>query len=161
MNKKVSEDDVMSSCFVISEIDIDRCMNDGHRYNSDSWADMPDVIKVILNGENRMKDYQIWTKKVNPYPFVPSDKNNRKNRCMEILSLQAKGLEQRLISTGIKKVVLGISGGLDSTLALLVCCDALMHLAFPGKISMVLQCRDLELHLLQKQLLTGLWKNLE
>ncbi len=51
MNKKVSEDDVMSSGFVISEIDIDRCMNDRHRYNSDSWADVPDVIKVILNGE--------------------------------------------------------------------------------------------------------------
>ena len=41
----------MSSGFVISEIDIDRCMNDRHRYNSDSWADVPDVIKVILNGE--------------------------------------------------------------------------------------------------------------
>lgn len=133
MNKKVSEDDVMSSGFVISEIDIDRCMNDRHRYNSDSWADMPDVIKVILNGENRMKDYQIWPKKVNPYPFVPSDKNNRKNRCMEILSLQAKGLEQRLISTGIKNVVLGISGGLDSTLALLVCCDAFEALGIPKR----------------------------
>lgn len=133
MNKKVSEDDVMSSGFVISEIDIDRCMNDRHRYNSDSWADAPDVIKVILNGENRMKDYQIWPKKVNPYPFVPSDKNNRKNRCMEILSLQAKGLEQRLISTGIKKVVLGISGGLDSTLALLVCCDAFDALGISRK----------------------------
>lgn len=122
MNKKVSEDDVMSSGFVISEIDIDRCMNDRHRYNSDSWADVPDVIKVILNGENRMKDYQIWPKKVNPYPFVPSDKNNRKNRCMEILSLQAKGLEQRLISTG-----------LDSTLALLVCCDAFEALGIPKR----------------------------
>ena len=133
MNKKVSEDDVMSSGFVISEIDIDRCMNDRHRYNSDSWADVPDVIKVILNGENRTKDYQIWPKKVNPYPFVPSDKNNRKNRCMEILSLQAKGLEQRLISTGIKKVVLGISGGLDSTLALLVCCDAFEALGIPKR----------------------------
>ena len=133
MNKKVSEDDVMSSGFVISEIDIDRCMNDRHRYNSDSWADVPDVIKVILNGENRMKDYQIWPKKVNPYPFVPSDKNNRKNRCMEILSLQAKGLEQRLISTGIKNVVLGISGGLDSTLALLVCCDAFEALGIPKR----------------------------
>lgn len=77
MNKKVSEDDVMSSGFVISEIDIDRCM--------------------------------------------------------EILSLQAKGLEQRLISTGIKNVVLGISGGLDSTLALLVCCDAFEALGIPKR----------------------------
>ena len=128
MNKKVSEDDVMSSGFVISEIDIDRCMNDRHRYNSDSWADVPDVIKVILNGENRMKDYQIWPKKVNPYPFVPSDKNNRKNRCMEILSLQAKGLEQRLISTGIKNVVLGITmPGFGTTSTTKTIADRLME----------------------------------
>lgn len=133
MDKKASEDDEMNSNLVISEIDIERCMNDRRRYNSDSWADAPDVIKVILNDENQMKDYQIWPKKVNPYPFVPSDKNNRKNRCMEILSLQAKGLEQRLISTGIKKAVLGISGGLDSTLALLVCCEAFEALGIPKK----------------------------
>ena len=80
---------------------------------------------------------------------------------MEILSLQAKGLEQRLISTGIKNVVLGISGGLDSTLALWYAVMHLKHLAFRREISMVLQCQDLELHLLQRQLLTGLWKNLE
>ena len=133
MDKKASEDDNMNSNLVISEIDIERCMNDRRRYNSDSWADAPDVIKVILNDENQMKDYQIWPKKVNPYPFVPSDKNNRKNRCMEILSLQAKGLEQRLISTGIKKAVLGISGGLDSTLALLVCCEAFEALGIPKR----------------------------
>lgn len=151
----------MSSGFVISEIDIDRCMNDRHRYNSDSWADVPDVIKVILNGENRMKDYQIWPKKVNPYPFVPSDKNNRKNRCMEILSLQAKGLEQRLISTGIKMLFLEYPAVWTAHLHFWYAVMHLKHLAFRREISMVLQCQDLELHLLQRQLLTGLWKNLE
>lgn len=75
---------------MISEIDIDRCMNDRHRYNSDSWADVPDVIKVILNGENRMKDYQIWPKKVNPYPFVPSDKNNRKTAAWRFCRFRQK-----------------------------------------------------------------------
>lgn len=54
------------------------------------------------------------------YPFVPSDKNNRDERCEEILNIQAHGLAKRLKSTGIKKSIIGISGGLDSTLAFLV-----------------------------------------
>ena len=52
---------------------------------------------------------------------------------MEILNLQAKGLIQRLRATGIEKVVVGISGGLDSTLALLVCCIAFDQLGLPRK----------------------------
>ncbi len=54
------------------------------------------------------------------YPFVPSNKNNRDERCEEILNIQAHGLAKRLKSTGIKKSIIGISGGLDSTLAFLV-----------------------------------------
>ena len=57
----------------------------------------------------------------NPKPFVPSDTLKRNERCEEILTIQALGLKKRLVHTGIKNVVLGISGGLDSTLALLVC----------------------------------------
>ena len=54
-------------------------------------------------------------------PFVPDDMSKRKERCEEILTIQALGLKKRLLHTGIKNVILGISGGLDSTLALLVC----------------------------------------
>ncbi len=53
-------------------------------------------------------------------PFVPSDEEKRSRRCEEILSIQAYGLKKRLEHTGAKTAVLGISGGLDSTLALLV-----------------------------------------
>ena len=53
-------------------------------------------------------------------PFVPSDPDTLTKRCEEILSIQAYGLRKRLIHTGCKKAVIGISGGLDSTLALLV-----------------------------------------
>lgn len=55
-----------------------------------------------------------------PYPFVPSNANDIKTRCMEITNLQANGLATRLRHTNIDKMVIGISGGLDSTLALLV-----------------------------------------
>ena len=57
---------------------------------------------------------------VDPHPFVPSDEAARDMRCSEIFAIQTTGLAKRLAHTGIKNAVLGISGGLDSTLALIV-----------------------------------------
>ena len=57
-------------------------------------------------------------------PFVPSGEAARNERCRRILQIQANGLATRVRATGIKNLVLGISGGLDSTLALLVCAEA-------------------------------------
>lgn len=57
-------------------------------------------------------------------PFVPADKTDLANRCEEIITMQATGLATRLAHTGIKNVVIGLSGGLDSTLALIVCVHA-------------------------------------
>lgn len=59
-------------------------------------------------------------RKYDEYPFVPKDQINRDKRCEEILNIQAYALAKRLRATGIKKCVIGISGGLDSTLAFLV-----------------------------------------
>ena len=57
-------------------------------------------------------------------PFVPQNKNDRERRCEEILSIQAHGLKKRLAHTNCKSLVVGISGGLDSPLALLVAARA-------------------------------------
>lgn len=57
-------------------------------------------------------------------PFVPLDDSAREARCRRILQIQANGLATRVRATGIKNLVIGISGGLDSTLALLVCAEA-------------------------------------
>ena len=68
------------------------------------------------------------TRVFDPAPFVPSGKADREKRCEEILMMQAMGLKKRMEHTGSKHVVVGISGGLDSTLALLVMtktCDLL------------------------------------
>ncbi|WP_200763724.1 NAD(+) synthase [Nitrosophilus alvini] len=60
-----------------------------------------------------------------PHPFVPSNPAKRDERCEEIFAIQAAGLAKRVEHTGVKKVVLGLSGGLDSTLALLVCSECM------------------------------------
>lgn len=73
------------------------------------------VLAKILKEENIC---------INRFPFVPSNLLERENRCKRILQIQAHGLATRMKSTGIKTLVIGISGGLDSTLALLVCYEA-------------------------------------
>lgn len=65
------------------------------------------------------------------HPFVPDDRVKREARCREILSIQAAGLAKRLSHTGMQKLVLGISGGLDSTLALLVSVRTMELLKLP------------------------------
>ena len=59
------------------------------------------------------------------HPFVPDDENEFSARASEILKIQATGLARRMMASHAKSLVLGLSGGLDSTLALLVCIDAL------------------------------------
>jgi len=69
-------------------------------------------------------DIKSLLRKVDPHPFVPSDDSRRANRCREIFEIQSTGLAKRMLHTGIHRSVIGISGGLDSTLALLVAIKA-------------------------------------
>jgi NAD+ synthase (glutamine-hydrolysing) len=68
---------------------------------------------------------------VNPLPFVPQNPLQRSDACHEIFLIQTTGLAKRLLHTGCKRVVVGVSGGLDSTLALLVCAKAFDTLGLP------------------------------
>ncbi|WP_426322778.1 NAD(+) synthase [Pseudoduganella sp. R-43] len=65
------------------------------------------------------------------FPYVPSNPQLRDKRCNEVYHIQVSALVQRLSSSGIRKVVIGVSGGLDSTHALLVCAKAMDHLGLP------------------------------
>ncbi len=73
-----------------------------------------------------------YSGKVEKYPFVPSNPEERDERCREIFSIQSAGLAKRIEHTHAKKLVIGISGGLDSTLALLVCENTLKLLGRPA-----------------------------
>ena len=72
-------------------------------------------------------------RKVNPHPFVPEDSRERGDRCSEVFLIQAHGLARRIRHTNCKTLVLGISGGLDSTLALLVTLEAARLCNLPSK----------------------------
>ncbi len=81
-------------------------------------------------------------RRVDPMPFVPRDKADRRRRCEEIFAIQTHGLAKRLAHTGCRCAVIGISGGLDSTLALLVAvrtfdklkldCKGIIGITMPG-----------------------------
>ncbi|MGI5894707.1 MAG: NAD(+) synthase [Candidatus Merdivicinus sp.] len=66
-----------------------------------------------------------------PTPFIPHDERTRADRCREIFAIQSVGLARRMAHTGMKRAVIGISGGLDSTLALLVAHEAMKRLQLP------------------------------
>lgn len=101
---------------VYSEIDIQKLNGERRRRStfecqSDTYREISFPLKL---------EKTVLTRYIDPAPFVPGKLEERKKRCEEILYIQAMGLKKRLEHTGCKCAVIGISGGLDSTLALLV-----------------------------------------
>ena len=82
------------------------------------------------------------TRPVDAHPFVPQDPGERARRCEEILNIQTQGLMQRLRHTHCESAVIGVSGGLDSTLALLVAARAFeaLHLPADGVLAVTMPC---------------------
>jgi len=116
-----------ASTLITQDIDIERLMDDRRKFNTFMGKVEPKSYRVIAF-ELQQKNDDNLLRSVDPYPFVPRNKTSRDERCSEIFAIQATGLAQRLSTTGVKKVVIGISGGLDSTLALLVTYQAFQQL---------------------------------
>lgn len=107
---------------IISEIDIERIRTE-RRINTTfaaNAANCSEAKAIRLSTEMVNKKEFELTRTIKPLPFVPSD-TGLNERCEEIFSIQVSGLAKRLIHTNCKTTIIGISGGLDSTLALLVC----------------------------------------
>lgn len=81
--------------------------------------------KIVSDYECKNEINDLKYRFVDPHPFVPSDKTQVRERCEEIFAIQSAGLAKRLEHVGSSGAAVGISGGLDSTLALLVCCEAM------------------------------------
>ena len=109
------------------EIDVERCMSD--RLKVKPYAKDDDTYYTI---EVALKPCEVsLTRTIDAYPFIP--KTNEEARCNEILNIQAMGLAQRLKKINCNKVVIGISGGLDSTLALIVAIKAFEINEYPSE----------------------------
>ena len=112
----------MEEQLIISEIDVERIRAE-RRINTTfaaNQANLGDKKAIHVSTEFVNSKELILTRNIPPLPFIPEE-NELKQHCEEVFSIQIAGLAQRLIHTGTKTAVVGISGGLDSTLALLVC----------------------------------------
>ncbi len=86
------------------------------------------TIEIEISNENA-----IFSRFVDSHPFVPSDKEKRRERCLEVITLQAQGLAKRIRHINCESAVIGLSGGLDSALALLITCRAFDLEGIPRK----------------------------
>ncbi len=111
-----------------AEIDLERIRSERRRTNTFELD--AETSYVTKDFELKVEPVRLH-RDIDPNPFVPSGKAERDRRCNEILSIQALGLKTRLQKIGCKTAVVGISGGLDSTLALLVTVRAFDALKIP------------------------------
>lgn len=120
-----------NSNMIYEDIDVFKIMN--NRYKDISYMGVVtdlDYIRVSIDIKDNKKDI---VREYSPYPFVPKNDLKRKERCEEIFNIQASALAKRIKYTGMNKCVIGVSGGLDSTLAFLVIVEAFKKLGIDNK----------------------------
>lgn len=126
-NRFQRENQVITSIIDINKLNSERLKNVSFR---DSIKLLPfKPLNIEFEFENI--DYGIFDRYIDKHPFVPSNEAERELRCKEIFNIQTSALAKRIIHTGLKNAVIGISGGLDSTLALLVIVKTFKMLDIP------------------------------
>lgn len=110
---------------IYADLDIEKLS--ALRRNNMSFSNKIGTVQIVSapvqNNENDLKH-----RFVDPHPFVPADDEMRRERCREIFAIQSCGLAKRILHVGSAGAIVGISGGLDSTLALLVAAEAMNRL---------------------------------
>lgn len=118
---KQSQRFARDSYFITCEVDVHRLMSE--RRKNLTYRDTlnrKDAASRRVFFKQTGISCDVLKRHIDPYPFVPSDVSTRDERCHEIFNIQVAGLAKRIEHTGSKVAVIGVSGGLDSTLALLV-----------------------------------------
>ncbi len=116
---------------IISDIDLDRLAHD--RRATTSFRELSGQSGTFRIVETEVEDPvagKLW-RALDPHPFVPADPDRRAERCREIFSMQVAALARKLSGAKKSHIVLGVSGGLDSTLALLVAVKTMDFLGLP------------------------------
>ena len=122
-----------ASQFALADIDLDLLRHERMQMGSfdTNRRRNPDTFRRVTFRLDPPRDDIGLERKVERYPFVPADPARLEQDCYEAYNIQVSGLTQRLRATGIQRVVIGVSGGLDSTHALIVCGRALDLLGLP------------------------------
>lgn len=115
----LAESELFENDMIIADIDVDKLAYERRRMNTFKIAASAEEVNFILTKKKIALEH--GTAKL---PFVPAEQSNLNNRCKEILTMQSVGLATRIKHIGCKNVVIGLSGGLDSTLALIVAIHA-------------------------------------
>lgn len=125
----------MTSKTAIADIDIQSLRHDRIHFETfnEHYIDTPARTVELGKNHTGFTEEPVKFRTVNPHPFIDSDKSRLAERCREISSIQAWGLAVRLRAINCRHAVVGISGGLDSTLALLVTVKAFDMLGFDRK----------------------------
>lgn len=125
----LAESERFTQGITYADVDVQRLMWERRRVNTYSGIDSG-ISEYLFNMP--IKQTKL-ARKFSPTPFVPTNKDDLELRCEEIILMQSTGLATRLSHTGMNSVVLGLSGGLDSTLALIVCVHAFDMLGIDRK----------------------------
>lgn len=125
--KKIANTVPFKNEFAVNEIDAEYISFEKSKSKQTSCEN---CIEITFCANTEKEDFNREYKK---FPFVPKDKESRKVRANDILEIQSKSLQNRFLRSRSKTLVIGLSGGLDSTLALLVCHKALADLNLPVK----------------------------
>ena len=129
-NQKLTDSDyVIFSDIDLGKIRADRLKNKSFADSCALYGKMEPCIQIYANCNSEFSSNGDLYK-LNKLPFVPSSKKDRLDRCLNIFNMQVAGLKKRIQVTN-SKLVIGVSGGLDSTLALLVCTEAMRQLGKP------------------------------
>ncbi|MEG2353454.1 MAG: NAD(+) synthase [Clostridium sp.] len=127
-NRFQRENEVLSTVIDLDRLNSERLKNISFRDASFNLLNFKEINFSFIT-----EDIGEFNRTITKHPFVPYNENNRDVTCKEIFNIQSAALAKRIEYTGVKKVVLGISGGLDSTLALLVVIKTFKLLNFPMK----------------------------
>jgi NAD+ synthase (glutamine-hydrolysing) len=131
-SRRFSDDEEL----ILADVDLDRILSD--RMSTSSYGDAVHDQRRRLAQMRRIEfdlgppgEAFSLKRHVERFPYVPANPASRNERCEEVYNIQVRGLQTRLLATGIQKVVIGVSGGLDSTHALIVCARVMDRLGLP------------------------------
>lgn len=124
----LAEAQPFSSGYCVTELDLEELTSERQRLTTFPQQDATGYLMIPFSMEKTPVNL---TRNISKKPFVPADSADLRDRCEKILAIQSAGLRKRINHTHVKTVVIGVSGGLDSTLALLVCVRAMKESGRP------------------------------